>query len=65
MLLTRLAARKAAGAAVAEASRKLDSAKKQEERAKILVGSEETRLLKASSDLAKGFHGSNEDSLKA
>jgi energy-coupling factor transporter ATP-binding protein EcfA2 len=65
MLLTRLAARKATGAAVAEASRKLDSAKKQEERAKILVGSEETRFLKASSDLAKGFQGSNAESITA
>ncbi len=65
MLLNRLAARKTAGAAVADASRKLDSAKKQEEKAKILVGSEETRFLKASSDLAKGFQPSNEDSLKA
>ena len=63
MLLTRLSARKAAGAAIAEASRNLESAKKQEERAKILVGSEETRFLKASSDLAKGFHGSTEESL--
>jgi hypothetical protein len=65
MLLDRLAARKTAGAAVAGASQKLDSAKKQEEKAKILVGSEETRFLKASSDLAKGFQASSEDSLKA
>jgi energy-coupling factor transporter ATP-binding protein EcfA2 len=63
MLLARLAARKAAGAVVAEASRKLDNAKKQEERAKILVGNEETRFLKASADMAKGFQASQEPSL--
>lgn len=57
-LLTRIAARKTAGAQVAEANRKLDAAKKKEERAQNLLENEEKRFLTASAALAKGFHGS-------
>ncbi len=57
-LLTRLAKRKAAGAAVAEAARKLNNAMKQEEKAQILVGGEESRFLNASTNMAKGFQQS-------
>lgn len=58
-LLARLAARKATGAQVAEANRKLDAAKKQEERAQTLVESEEDRVLSAALALAKGLNKSS------
>lgn len=57
-LLDRIAARKIAGVQITEANRKLDAAKKKEERAQNLLENEEQRFLKASSALAKGFHGS-------
>ncbi len=57
-LLTRLAERKTAGAAVAEAARKLDNAVEQEKKAQILVGGEEARFLNASTNMAKVFQQS-------
>lgn len=57
-LLTRIAARKAAGAQVAEANRRVETATRKQERAQTLLGSEETRFLAASTELAKGFRSS-------
>lgn len=57
-LLDRLAARKVAGAQVAEANRKLDAAREREKRAQTLLENEEKRFLAASAELAKGFRGS-------
>jgi len=57
-LLIRIAARKASGAQVAEANRKLGLAKKEEERAQNLLENEEKRFLAASAALANGFRGS-------
>jgi energy-coupling factor transporter ATP-binding protein EcfA2 len=57
-LLSRLAARKAAGATVAAAARQLKIAQRQENRAQILVSNAEGRFLNTSANLAKGFHKS-------
>jgi len=57
-LLSRLAARKAAGAAVATAARQLENAQKQENRAQILVTNAEGRFLSAVAIVARGFQQS-------
>ncbi len=63
-LLAQISARKTAGAQIADVSRKLEAARKKEERSQALQEKDEARFLGTAKSLAQAFHSSGLDSLK-